>query len=102
MGSPSLALVHRFTDYNSLHCELRAMEITHILINRRFARIAQPGLFGPDYTQDDFVAGRTRVNQLVQHEAEQLFSAQGFEVYRLDRGTCPPPPPSSRIDHADD
>ncbi len=101
-GSPSLALVHRFTDYTSLHCELRAMEITHILINRQFARIAQPGLFGPDYTRDDFVAGRTRVNQLVHHGAEQLFSAQGFEVYRLDRGTCPPPPPSSRIDHADD
>ena len=37
-GAPTLELVHRFGDHRALGCELRAMGITHVMINRRFEK----------------------------------------------------------------
>jgi hypothetical protein len=87
-GAPTLQLVHRFGDHRALYCELRAMGITHVMISRLSERLVQPGLLGPDYFIDDFLADRSRINQLVNTSARLLYSNAGFEVHELEERAC--------------
>jgi hypothetical protein len=87
-GAPTLEWVHRFGDHEALGCELGAMGITHLMINRRFEKMVSPGLLGPDYYIDDFIADRGRIDRLVQTSARLLYSDGGFEVHELEEQTC--------------
>jgi hypothetical protein len=89
-GAPTLALVHRFEDHQALGCELQAMGITHLLINRQTERLVQAGLLSSEYYIDDFFADRRRVNQLVKTTARLLYSSGEFEVHELEERTCSP------------
>jgi hypothetical protein len=89
-GAPTLALVHRFGDHRALGCELRAMGITHLLINRLAEILVQPGLLRPEYYIDDFIADRGRINQLVKTSARLLYSNGVFEVHELEERACSP------------
>jgi hypothetical protein len=91
-GAPTLALVHRFEDHQALGCELRAMGITHLLINRLTEKLVQPGLLGPEYYIDDFFADGDRINRLVKASARLLYSNGAFEVHQLEERTCSPGP----------
>lgn len=87
-GSPTLAFVHRFADHRALQCALQEMGITHVLHNRRFAKIVQPGLFVAGYDQNDFVSDRGRVNRLLETGGQLLIAKDEFEVYRLEHRAC--------------
>jgi hypothetical protein len=89
-GAPTLELVHRFGDHQTLYCELRAMGVTHLMINRRFEKMISPGLLSSGYYIDDFVADRGRIDRLVETAARQLYSSGGFEVHELEERTCSP------------
>jgi hypothetical protein len=89
-GAPTLELVHRFGDHQALYCELRAMGITHLVINRLTEALVQPGLLGPEYFIDDFFADRRRINRLVETSAQLLYSDGGLEVHELADETCSP------------
>jgi len=89
-GAPTLQLVHQFADYRALGCELQAMGITHLVINRLTERLVQPGLLNSEYFIDDFFADRKRINQLVDTSARLLYSSGGLEVYELEERTCSP------------
>jgi hypothetical protein len=87
-GAPTLALIHRFGDHRALGCELRAMGITHLVINRLTETMVQPGLLGPEYYIDDFFADRDRFNLLVKTSARLLYSNGGIEVHELEERAC--------------
>ena len=89
-GAPTLELVHRFEDHRALGCELQAMGITHILINRLTEKWVQPGLLRPEYYIDDFIADRGRINRLVLSSARRLYSNGEFEVHELEEQGCSP------------
>jgi hypothetical protein len=89
-GAPTLALVHRFEDHRALGCELRAMGITHLLINRLTEKLVQPGLLSPEYYIDDFIADRGRINRLVKTTARLVYSNGEFEVHELEERACRP------------
>jgi hypothetical protein len=89
-GAPTLELVHRFGDHRALYCELRSMGITQLVINRLAEKLVQPGLLGPKYFIDDFIADRSRINQLVKTTARLLYSNGGLEVHELEERTCSP------------
>jgi len=89
-GAPTLAFVHRFEDHRALGCGLRAMGITHLVINRLTEKLVQPGLLGPEYYIDDFIADRDRINRLVEASARLLYSNGGIEVHQLEERTCNP------------
>jgi len=89
-GAPTLELVHRFEDHRALYCELRAMGITHLVINRLTEKLVQPGLLSSGYYIDDFLADRGRVDRLVKTTARMLYSNDVFEVYELEERTCSP------------
>ncbi|MCH8082801.1 MAG: hypothetical protein IH885_01040 [Myxococcales bacterium] len=89
-GAPTLALVHRFEDHQALGCGLRAMGITHLVINRLTEKLVQPGLLGPDYYIDDFFADGDRINRLIEASGRLLFSNGAFEVHQLEERTCSP------------
>jgi hypothetical protein len=91
-GAPTLELVHRFGDHRALYCELRAMGITHILINRLTEKFVQPGLLSSNYYIDDFIADRGRINRLVKTTARLSYSNDVFEVHELEEQTCSPVP----------
>ena len=87
-GAPTLELVHRLEDHRALYCELRAMGITHLMINRRFERAISPGLLSSGYYIDDFFADRSRIDRLVETTTRLLYSNGGFEVHELEERTC--------------
>ncbi|MBW2715901.1 MAG: hypothetical protein JRD03_07485 [Deltaproteobacteria bacterium] len=87
-GAPTLELVHRFGDHRALGCELQTMGITHLLINRLTENLVQPGLLGPEYFIDDFVADRGRIDRLVKTTARPLYSSGGYELYQLEEQGC--------------
>jgi hypothetical protein len=89
-GAPTLALVHRFEDHRALGCELRAMGITHLLINRQTEKLVQAGLLSPEYYIDDFIADRGRINRLVEASAQLVYSNGEFEVHKLEERVCNP------------
>jgi len=89
-GAPTLELVHRFEDHRALYCELRAMGITHLVINRLTEKLIQPGLLSPEYYIDDFIADRGRINQMLKTTAQRLYSSGNFEVHELEERTCSP------------
>jgi hypothetical protein len=87
-GAPTLELIHRFEDHRALYCELRAMGITHLVINRLAEKLVQPGLLSPGYYIDDFIADRGRIDQMVKTHARVVYSSGVYEVHEFEERTC--------------
>jgi len=93
-GAPLLALVHRSSDHRALYCELRAMGITHIAVNRMAEKLVLPGLLNSEYFIDDFLADRSRFDRMLERSARLLYAGGEFEVYELEDRPCPRGPAS--------
>ncbi len=89
-GSPALALVHRSPDHRALYCELRALGITHVAVNRMAEKLVLPGLLNSEYFIDDLLADRSRFDRMLEASARLLYARGEFEVHQLEGRPCGP------------
>jgi hypothetical protein len=86
-GSPVLMLFHRAADLSDLHCQLAAMGISHVLINRN-ARTPPMEVAG--YRAREFQQDELRIEAFLRERTRLVLDYRGVYVGKLvAAGQCP-------------
>lgn len=89
-GPHVLQLIHRNADLDSLHCALRELGVTHVLVNLEQLRFYTP-VFVPSYRAEDYERDVALLKLLAEKRTRTVYARDGIWTGALlDPPGCPP------------
>ncbi len=89
-GAHVLQLIHRQADPDALHCALRELGVTHVLVNLDQLRFFSP-VFVPSYRAEDYERDVALLKLFTEKQTRTVFARNGIWAGALlDPPGCPP------------
>ena len=92
---PALAWLHESPDVQSLHCRLRAMQVSHVFADFQTLRSGSRPRVIPEYGADEYRADVQKLAELMDERARPIYGKDGIRIAELAAlapgAECPPP-----------